>query len=96
MKPPIIVVTVITARPAHRIAVTAALKNAVSLARKEPGCEYCGLYRVRDDRDRLMMVKQWQGEEDLKRHEQGLAFRELMTELQGCVDLSVSKLEQLI
>ncbi|WDZ95781.1 putative quinol monooxygenase [Herbaspirillum sp. WKF16] len=96
MKNAIIVVATITARPGHRVAVTAALKKAVPLVREEAGCERYDLHRDSGNPDRLVMLERWLGEEDLKNHEQGAAFKELVRELDGRADLSVSKLEQLI
>lgn len=96
MKHAIIVVATITARPGHRAAVTSALLKAVPLVREEAGCERYDLHKDTGSPDRLVMLERWQGEDDLERHEQGAAFKELVRELDGRAELDVIKLEQIV
>jgi quinol monooxygenase YgiN len=96
MKNAVIVVATIVAHPGHRDSVTAALKKAVALVRQEPGCERYDLHRDNADPDRLVMLERWTSAEDLARHDQGAALKELAGELAGRADLSISKLEQLV
>ncbi len=96
MDTPIIVVATITLQPGSREVAEAALRKAVALSRKEPGCDQYQLHEDSERADRLVMIERWRDEAALKGHLEGPVFRELAETIEGHITLDVMKLSLLV
>jgi quinol monooxygenase YgiN len=89
---PLTVVATITVQSAHRAAVLAALRDAVTATNQEDGCEYYALHQDIEHPDRFMMLERWRDDAALAAHAAGPALQTLLKAMDGKADLEVVKL----
>lgn len=59
-----------------------ALRSAATASFAEPGCRSSRIWRVADDSGDLLLMEEWEKEEDLERHVRTAVFRRLLAVLE--------------
>lgn len=74
----VIVRTTLTALPEKQLEVVQTLLSLVEPVGKEPGCKsYCAFYHL-NDKNRLMLLGEWETQKDLDRHVKSNRFGVLL------------------